>query len=216
MWLKIILSILGICIFATPAVNYWSKICEDRRFKDGVELFAYTILQCAFNGFALWLVYLLYQTYTGSNSLVPIFILSHAFLFAALTIMPPIMYGILCLTEQIKKNISLPKIIVKVHKRVIKFSFFQTYYNSEEEVTLDFLSGVIIKKYIIVSYLVCGIVTSSGISNSLIILLCKQPNISKSFTEFSTVYNNDLKLYTDIFLMSALSFVLSKIKTKST
>ena len=215
LWLKIILLLFGILIFTVPAVNYWSKIYKEKRFKSGIELFVYTILQGFFSCFVICLVYFLYQFDTDSRSLVPIFILSHALLFVTLTAVLPATYGLKLITNRVGKFFLHTKFVVRIYKYIMKFSFFRTFYNSETEIILDILSGTFIKRFMVGSYLTCGIITASGISNSLIILLCRQPDIAKHFSEFSTVYSNDLKLYTDIFLMSALSFALSRIKTKS-
>ena len=214
LWLKIALSILGILIFATPAVNYWSRIYKEKRFKSGKEFVAYTFLQFVFDCSVLWFAYSLYQLDTESHSLVPIFILAHAFLFALLTFVPPIMYGFLLLFEKIQRSPLFHKIMVCTHKIETKL-LFKNYYHTESEISLDPLSGAFMKQYIVVSYLMCGLLTASGISNDLLISLFKQPNISKNMDEFSFVYSNDLKLYTDIFLMSALSFVFSRVKKKS-
>lgn len=214
------ISIIGLIIFSNPAINYWLIVFRDTFFKDGKTLAIYTFFESAFNACILFIIYYLFMNHTVFDpSFILFFMFSHGALFTIIMFFLPIMYGLNWFSNTVVKSavrkLSEIKIVHILSQHISKNIIvvwicihLKEYYSDNLKLSENYLlSGKWSRLILTIDYMLSGIITASNISNDLISKWIKE--IYQKQVAFQTVYKNDLQLYTEIFLVSFLSFVLS-------
>ena len=216
----LICSIIGIAILSAPAANYWMIVTRGKAFENLKSLWVYTAFEMLFNACVLYIMYYLLMNYLITNpSFILFFIFSHGSIFTSLMLILPILYSTYWMLDAILK----PIIRAICRNKVIAIIFnwinrtkiadwlnrhFSIYFADSVEIDLSFfLSSKFVKFFLVLIYIISGILTASNLANNFIMWHLK--DIYEKKKVFQDVYKNDLNLYTEIFLVSFLSFVTS-------
>lgn len=163
-----------------------------------------------------------------SPSFILFFLFTHCFVFTPFTLVTPLLYSVTYFFHWAQKELAqshsisascydvkltINKIIdglgMQGFSRVLKECYSDKLQQSEHY----FLSGKFNKATLIISYTVSGILTASNMSNNFIFKYMK--DLYAKSTVFKDLYVNDLKLYTQIFLVSFISVVVANCFSKS-
>ena len=214
---RLIIAIFGMLTFSAPTLNYWHIILSDGEFCSSKDLGMFTFLQFIFDFFGVVFLYYLIEIST-SPSIIPFFIMAQATSFSMLTLIFPVINRVLCLFKKIKNTKLFNKTVGKMMAKFLKHKAIAKYFVSQREYEVNFLSGNLIKKGLIIFYMLSGIVTTSGIANNLMMTVFKNSVIvreNSNFSAASAIYIKDLQLYSDLFIISALPILASYLNCKN-
>lgn len=206
LWLKILAFVL-LFISCIPLINYLHIIFSQRGFNKGTELLSYTIFGFIFN---ISVVYIVVTNLTFSKK-NPSFILFlacvHLFIFTFIAAAHPAFYGLSHAINALPTKTHKVTVNSKVLKTIIKCYIFET--DIEDRY---FLSSEFALIFLLLCYLLSGIITVSSIGNGLMVSLTNigSSNLNKSMSAKAILaaYDTDLQLYKDLFLLSVVPLAI--------
>lgn len=224
-WLYV--AILAMFVFINPTLKYWNIIIKNKMFTSKVHFFFCSFFSTAFNMALLYFVLKICEI-NKVASVIPYFLLFQGSLFSILIVLLPLIYILLQTIHNkiftcFMKNNFIDRIRAKSKESTSKFKnavkdFYTNYFVLDNTYKLNFLQGDIIKKYLIGFYIVTGIITVSGLTNSLIIDMFSIPNIPTDKVSITDqkidLLKRDMEIYSNIFLITALPMLISAFVNK--
>lgn len=212
LWLRV-LAIIAILFSCVPLFNYWHIIFGQRGFNKGTDLLAYTIFESVFNISTDYIIMSNLNLSKENPSFILFFACIQLFLFTSIAAAHPAFYGLTHVINELLDRANFHTITInnKMLKTIVSCYIVDTKIDDRY-----FLSSEFALIFVLLCYIISGILTVSSIGNGLMVLLTNtgikigSSNLkaSKEAEAMLAVYNTDLQLYKDLFLLSVVPLAI--------